>query len=127
MYARNVVVAPTAITCPELAGEPTVPAVPASPVLVTTVTPAAIAALSARLIGSSAVSGNGLPPNDSLSTSAPSLTAYSMAWMNREVGAELELPKTFRPIRLAPGAMPTIRMLQPGGSGCAGFTKLDRS
>ena len=46
-----------------------VPVVPASPVLATTVTPASTAALSASEIGSLPVSGNGLPPNDSLITS----------------------------------------------------------
>ena len=59
-----------------IAGEPIVLVVPASPLLATTVTPAATAASSASEIGSSLVSGNGLPPNDSLITSAPAtLTA----------------------------------------------------
>lgn len=42
--------------------------------------------------------------------------------MNREVGAVLALPKTLRPIRLAPGAMPRTVIVQPAGSGCAGLT-----
>ena len=50
-----------------------------------------------------------------------------MAWMKREVGAVLELPNTFSPTRLAPGAMPRTVMLQPGGSGCAGLTNWLRS
>jgi hypothetical protein len=50
-----------------------------------------------------------------------------MAWMKRDVGALFELPNTLRPMRLAPGATPRTRMLQPGGNGCAGFTKFDRS
>ena len=36
-------------------------------------------------------------------------------------------PATFSTARLAPGAMPLILMLQPGGSGCAGLTNPDRS
>ncbi len=36
------------------------------------------------------------------------------------------MPKT-SPTRLAPGATPTTRMLQPGGSGCAWLTNCDRS
>ena len=47
--------------------------------------------------------------------------------MNREVGAVLELPNTFSPIRLAPGATPRTWMLQPAGSGWAALTKLARS
>src|SRR6478736_9406170 len=74
-YDRNVVVAATPITALLEAGEPTVPVTPASPVLATTVTPAATALASARLIGSVLVSGYGLPPNDSFSTSAPEATA----------------------------------------------------
>ena len=59
-----------------LAGEATVPEVPASPVEATTVTPASTAALSARVIGSSPLSGNGFAPKDSLMTSTPAtLTA----------------------------------------------------
>ena len=56
------------ITNGSLDGVPMVPFVPASPVLATTVTPASTAALSASEIGSSPLSGNGLPPNDSFST-----------------------------------------------------------
>jgi hypothetical protein len=37
------------------------------------------------------------------------------------------LPNTFMPISDAPGATPRTVMLQPGGSGCAGFTNVDRS
>ena len=59
------------MTPAEVDGEPIVPFVPASPVLATTVTPAATAASSASEIGSSLLSGYGLPPNDSLSTSTP--------------------------------------------------------
>src|SRR4051794_27088383 len=70
-YERKVVVAATPMTAGLVDGEPLVPLVPASPVLATTVTPAATAASSASAIGSSSVSGNGLPPNDSLSTSTP--------------------------------------------------------
>jgi hypothetical protein len=36
-------------------------------------------------------------------------------------------PATFNTARLAPGAIPSILMLQPGGSGCAGLTNPDRS
>ena len=69
---RNWVVAPEAITLGSVDGEPKVPAVPASPVLTTTVTPARTAALLASEIGSFALSGNGLPPKDSLITSTSS-------------------------------------------------------
>src|SRR4051812_8006683 len=70
-YERNVVVAATPITFGSLDGEPMVLVVPESPVLATTVTPASTAASSASEIGSLPVSGNGLPPNDSLMTSTP--------------------------------------------------------
>src|SRR5262245_54425462 len=71
MYDWKVVVAATPMTSGLVEGEPDVPLVPASPVLETTVTPAATAASSASAIGSSSVSGNGLPPNDSFNTSTP--------------------------------------------------------
>ena len=122
------VVPPTAITPGVVAGEPMLLNGPASPLLATTVTPAATAAWSARATGSSWVFGTGLPPMDSLSTLTWSCrTAHSTAWMICELKKPALLPATFSTARLAPGAMPLILMLQPGGSGCAGLTKLDRS
>src|SRR3984893_7551043 len=50
-----------------------------------------------------------------------------MAWMICELKNPGLGPATFSTARLAPGAMPLILMLQPGGSGWAGLTKPDRS
>src|SRR5713101_5557124 len=91
-------------------GDPSVLADPESPLLATTVTPAATAASSAREMGSSALSGKGVPPKDSLITSAPWSTAYSMACTKLEVVVLLVWPKTLRAITEAPGAMPRILM-----------------
>jgi hypothetical protein len=55
------------------------------------------------------------------------VTAQSIPWMITEPYAELALPKTFIPMSDAPGAMPRTVMLQPGGSGWAGLTKVERS
>jgi hypothetical protein len=54
------------------------------------------------------------------------VTAQSRPWMITEVN-EPPSPNTFMPISEAPGATPRTRMLQPGGSGCAGLTKVERS
>ena len=115
--------APTLITAGSVAGDARVPAVPASPLLATTVTPACTAASLASVIGSLALSGNGLPPNDSLSTSTWSCsTAHSMACTKLEVVVYPRLLKTFSPTSEAPGAMPRIRMLHGDGSGWAALT-----
>jgi len=67
-------------------------------------------------------------PNDSLITSTWStVTAQSIAWMKWDANVEVALPKTLRPTRLAPGATPSMRMLQPGGSGWAALTNRLRS
>ena len=60
--------APALIRFGSVAGEPIVLVTPASPELTTTVTPAETASSSAILIASSAESGKGFPPNDSLRT-----------------------------------------------------------
>ena len=101
---------------------------PASPLLDTTVTPAATAAASASATGSSWVFGSGLAPMDSLSTLTWSCTtAHWTAWMIWLLKKPALGPATFSTARLAPGAMPSILMLHPGGSGCAGLTKFARS
>jgi len=123
-----VVVPPTAITPGVVAGEPMLLNGPASPLLATTVTPAATAAWSARATASSCVFGIGFPPMDSFSTLTWSCrTAHSIAWMICELKKPGALPATFSTARLAPGAMPSILMVQPAGSGCAGLTKPDKS
>ncbi len=66
-------VAATPMIFAALDGLPMVLVVPASPVEATTVTPASTAALSASVIGSLPLSGNGLPPKDSLITSTPAV------------------------------------------------------
>src|SRR5215469_18751615 len=92
---------------------------PASPLLDTTVTPAATAAWSASDTGSSCVFGTGFPPRDSLRMFTWScITAHSIAWMICELKNPGLDPATFSTARLAPGAMPSILMLQPAGSGC---------
>ena len=55
------------------------------------------------------------------------VTAYWTAWMIWELKTAALSPPKFSTARLAPGAMPSILMLQPGGSGCAGLTNSDRS
>jgi hypothetical protein len=125
--ARKLVDAPTLITCGSPAGLPTVPLGPASPLAVTTVTPAATAAWLASDSGSLWRSGNGLLPSDSFMTSTLStVTAYSTPCTIWAVVACCE-PATFIAARDAPGATPLIRMVQPAGSGEAGFTKAARS
>ena len=119
---------PTAITPGVVAGEPMLLNGPASPLDATTVTPAATAALSASETGSFSVFGSGLPPIDSLRMLTWSCrTAHSMPWMIVELKNPAFGPERFITARLAPGAMPSILMLQPGGSGWAGLTKPDRS
>src|SRR5215471_303574 len=126
-YRRSWVVAPTPITGLVAAVLPIVLVKPASPLLATTVIPAATAFAFAIWTASSRSSGNGLAPNDSLITFTWSCsTAQSIAWMMVESNAP-PVPKTLRATRLAPGAMPLTRMVQPGGSGWAGLTKVLRS
>src|SRR4051794_20891471 len=109
------------MTLGSVEGEPNVPAVPASPVLATTVTPAATAASSARAMGSLALSGMGLPPNDSLMTSAPWSTAYSMACTKLELNVTLFWAEALSAITDAPGAMPRMVMKQGMGAWCRGI------
>src|SRR5579864_8564625 len=93
---------------------------PASPVETVTTTPAATAASLNCLVTSSAVtSGNGFEPKDSLITLTPVLTAYSMAWRKLDSVVKLKKLNTFSPTMLAPGATPSMRMLQADGSGWA--------
>src|SRR5215472_4190542 len=126
-YSRSWVLAPTLMT-----GfvDPVLPIVlvkPASPLLATTVMPAATAFALAIWMGSLRSSGKGFAPNDSLITFTWSCsTAQSIAWITVESNAP-PVPKTLRLTRLAPGAMPLMRMVQPGGSGCAGLTNVLRS
>ncbi len=104
------------------------PSAPLSPVLATTTTPAATAAWSASATGSSWVFGTGFPPKGSLSTLTWStMTAHWTAWRIVELKTAEPLPKASIIATSAPGAMPSILMLQPGGSGCAGLTNCDRS
>src|ERR1700680_4871091 len=111
-----------------LAGEPMVLVGPESPELATTVMPAATALSLAMATGSFALSGNGLPPKDSLRMlTLSTLTAQSMAWTIVESKNPALLPATFITAMLAPGGTPLMRMLQLGGRGCAAFTNLDRS
>src|SRR5215472_11291144 len=127
-YTRKVVVPPTAITPGVVAGEPMLLNGPASPLLATTVTPAATAAWSASDTGSSCVFGIGFPPIDSFRMFTWSCcTAHWTAWMICELKNPALDPATFSTARLAPGAMPSILMLHPAGSGCAGLTNPDRS
>ena len=122
------VVAPTEITFGSVAGEPMLLNGPLSPLDTMTVTPAAIAALSAIETGSLAALGCGLPPKDSLRMLTWSCrTAHWIAWMIVELKNPGPEPCMFMTARLTPGAMPSILMLQPAGSGCAGLTNPDRS
>ena len=51
-----------------------------------------------------------------------------MAWMIVDVGAiSSALENTFRPTSEAPGAMPSMRIVHPGGSGWAALTKVEMS
>ena len=119
---------PAAITDGSVAAEPIVDSTPASPVLSTTVAPAATAWELNMRVRSCAVSGIGFSPNDSLRMSAWSCeTAQSSPCSTVESKDWLELPNTFMPISDAPGAMPSTRMLQPLGSGCAGVLKVEMS
>ncbi len=72
--------------------------------------------------------GTGLPPNDSLRTLTWSwLTAQSRPWRISLLKAKFVSPNTFMTARLAPGATPSIWIVQPAGSGWAGFTSPLRS
>src|SRR5579885_2301978 len=79
-YERNVVDAPTLMRFGSVDGEPSVLVTPASPELTTTVTPAATASSSAMRTASTALSGNGFEPNDSLRTLMLCAVAQSIAW-----------------------------------------------
>src|SRR5215472_686277 len=106
-----------------VAGVPIVLVTPASPEDAATVTPALTAASSARLTRSRlALSGNGLPPNDSLSTLTWSwVTAQSIPTSSTELKTTLDDPNTLMPTMLAPGAAPSTLIRQgrfsPGKNG----------
>ncbi len=74
------------------------------------------------------MSGRSSPPNDSLSTLTWSTaTAQFIPWMIVEVNALPSEPNTFIAYSVAPGATPSILMLQPVGSGLAALVSCDRS